>query len=66
MTKPEPEWLGGAQTAAYLGVTTMTLWRWERDAKLAFPKPSLIRDRKYWNRDDINKWMRNAVVRKVA
>jgi hypothetical protein len=30
MSKTEAEWLGGAQTADYLGVTSMTIWRWER------------------------------------
>jgi predicted DNA-binding transcriptional regulator AlpA len=51
------EWLGGAQLAALLGVTTMTLWRWQRDHDLEFPEPAIIRDRKYWRRDDVHKWM---------
>ena len=38
MSETESEWLGGARTAAYLGVTAMTIWRWERDPKLAFPR----------------------------
>jgi predicted DNA-binding transcriptional regulator AlpA len=28
-------------------VTPMTLWRWDRDADLRFPKPTVIRGRKY-------------------
>ena len=59
------DWLGGAQLAAMLGVTTMTIWRWERDQKLHFPQPTVIRDRKYWSRDDINNWMRAQAVGKA-
>jgi hypothetical protein len=29
------------------GVTAMTLWRWDRDPSLGFPKPLYIRGRKY-------------------
>jgi excisionase family DNA binding protein len=58
MSKTEAEWLGGAQTAGYLGVTPMTIWRWERDPKLQFPAPTVIRGRKYRRRDDIDAWMR--------
>jgi hypothetical protein len=50
MSKSQSEWLGGAQTADYLGVTAMTIWRWERDPKLAFPASTVIHGRKYWSR----------------
>jgi predicted DNA-binding transcriptional regulator AlpA len=36
-----------AQVCARYGVTVMTLWRWDRDASLSFPKPVYIRKRKY-------------------
>ncbi len=62
----EAEWLGGAQLAAMLGVTAMTIWRWERDPKLEFPRPAIIRDRKRWNRDDVNAWMRRTVTNKAG
>ena len=65
MSKTEAEWLGGTQTAEHLGVTSMTIWRWERDDKLAFPKPTVIRDRKYWNRQDLDKWMRRLATGKA-
>lgn len=61
----EAEWLGGAQLAALLGVTTMTIWRWERDSKLNFPQPTVIHTRKYWSRDDINAWMRRMATSKA-
>jgi predicted DNA-binding transcriptional regulator AlpA len=65
MSKIESNWLGGRQTADYLNVTTMTIWRWERDPKLSFPKPTVINDRKYWARSDINDWMRRQATGKA-
>jgi hypothetical protein len=32
------------------GVTSMTLWRWDRDLMLGFPQPIWIRGRKYRSR----------------
>jgi predicted DNA-binding transcriptional regulator AlpA len=66
MLETESEWLGGARTAAYLGVTAMTIWRWERDPKLAFPAASVIHGRKYWNRTDIDAWMRRMAIRNAT
>jgi excisionase family DNA binding protein len=65
MSKTEAEWLGGAQTADYLGVTSMTIWRWERDPKLEFPAPTVIRGRKYRRRNDIDAWMRRMASGKA-
>jgi predicted DNA-binding transcriptional regulator AlpA len=66
MSETESEWLGGARTAAYLGVTAMTIWRWERDPKLAFPTASVIHGRKYWNPNDIDVWMRRMATCKAT
>jgi predicted DNA-binding transcriptional regulator AlpA len=66
MPESESEWLGGTRTAAYLGVTAMTIWRWERDPKLAFPAASVIHGRKYWNRNDIDAWMRRMATSKAT
>ena len=66
MSKTKSEWLGGAQTADYLGVTAMTIWRWERDPKLAFPASTVIHGRKYWSRDDVDAWMRRMATGKAA
>jgi predicted DNA-binding transcriptional regulator AlpA len=66
MSKIESEWLGGAGTATYLGVTAMTIWRWERDPKLAFPAATVIHGRKYWSRDDIDAWMRRMATSKAT
>lgn len=63
-TELESEWLAGAQLAKFLNVTTMTIWRWGRDAEIEFPQPTVIHGRKYWSRDDINAWMRRMTAGK--
>jgi Helix-turn-helix domain len=65
MSKTESEWLGGAQQAKYLNVTPMTIWRWERDSKLAFPPATVINGRRYRNREDIDDWMRRMATGKA-
>ena len=49
MSKTESGWLGGAQAAAYLGVTPMTIWRWAHDPKLAFPDRFVAKLRDGWD-----------------
>jgi predicted DNA-binding transcriptional regulator AlpA len=43
-----------AQVCARYGITTMTLWRWDHDANLNFPRPVYIRKRKYRNLDELD------------
>lgn len=38
----------GQVRARYGGVSDMTLWRWLKDADLAFPQPIFIGRRRYW------------------
>jgi hypothetical protein len=45
---PEP------QVRKRYGVTQMTLWRWDRDPTLGFPKPVVIRRRKYRDADELD------------
>ena len=47
-------WLSGARLAEYLDVSTMTIFRWQRDETLDFPKPRVINTRKYWQRDAVD------------
>lgn len=35
------------------GVTDMSLWRWLNDDRLDFPKPVVIRRRRYWRQSEI-------------
>lgn len=34
-------------------VSQMTLWRYQKDEKLGFPKPITIRNRNFWDDDEI-------------
>ena len=59
-----PQWLSLLNTAAYLGVSTMSVSRYANDAAysyLDFPAPSVVVDRCYWSRDDLDAWMRSRV-----
>jgi predicted DNA-binding transcriptional regulator AlpA len=38
------------------GVTAMTLYRWQSDEKLAFPRPIYIGRFRYWKLDDLRTW----------
>jgi hypothetical protein len=38
------------------GVTPMTLWRWDHDANLKFPKPTYIRGRKYRDERELDEF----------
>ena len=66
MSETELKWLSGARIAAYLGVTAMTIWRWERDPKLDFPTATVIHGRKYRSRDDIDARMRRLATGKAT
>jgi hypothetical protein len=43
-----------------------TLSRWELDEKLGFPKPTIIRTRRYWREDELVAWERAHAVRRTA
>lgn len=38
-------------------ITDMTLWRWIRDPRIAFPSPVTILRRRYWREDEIRGWL---------
>jgi predicted DNA-binding transcriptional regulator AlpA len=55
----EPRWARGAAVAKHLGITTMTLWRWVRDPRLDFPRPSIINDIARYDLNEVDAWMRS-------
>ena len=64
----DPEWLPDVRAAEHLGLSTMTLWRFDnlpKYKKLNFPKPSIINKRKYRRRADLDEWMRMRAVEGV-
>jgi predicted DNA-binding transcriptional regulator AlpA len=38
------------------GVTEMTLWRWERDPLLEFPRPLIIKGKKFYDQAELEAW----------
>ncbi|WP_263738756.1 helix-turn-helix transcriptional regulator [Albidovulum litorale] len=38
-------------------VSDMTLWRWLHDESLKFPKPTYLRNRRYWRKADVIAWL---------
>jgi predicted DNA-binding transcriptional regulator AlpA len=48
------KYLPERQVCKRYGVTDMTLWRWDHDLNLNFPKPTYIRGRKYRNERELD------------
>lgn len=44
------------------GISAMTLWRWEHDEKIAFPKATEINGRKYYDLAEIEAWERQQAT----
>ena len=42
------------------GISAMTLWRWEHDGRLGFPKPTDINKRKYYDLAELEAWERRC------
>ncbi|MDX0467460.1 MULTISPECIES: helix-turn-helix transcriptional regulator [Sinorhizobium] len=53
------EFLTGPQVAERYKISGMTLYRWLRDPKLAFPQPMVINRRKFFNETELTAWERD-------
>jgi len=60
--KNETRFLRNAQLAKFLGVAPMTIWRFQRDPKLNFPKPARINNIDYTSIDEVQAWLKARVV----
>ena len=56
--------LTGPSVCGRYGVSSMTLYRWQRDPTLGFPNPIEINGRRYWYEQHLQKWERERVVRR--
>lgn len=52
----QAQFIPAQSVAARYGVSAMTRYRWERDAKLGFPRPIIINKRKFWAVADLEAW----------
>ena len=50
------QFLPARQVWERYGVTSMTLWRWLKNADLKFPQPMLIGRLRYWRLSDLAGW----------
>ena len=50
------EWIPNKQVAEILNVTTRTVFLWSIDAELNFPRPCLVKNRRYYSRAEIEAW----------
>jgi predicted DNA-binding transcriptional regulator AlpA len=57
------EYITTGKLAQMLGVSTLSIYRWERDPRLDFPTPSRVYGRKFWRRSEIFAWMAKRKVR---
>lgn len=52
------EYLTATQVKHRYKISEMTLWRWLRDEKMAFPRPMVVKRRKLFKEDDLTAWER--------
>lgn len=55
MSTSQQQYLTARQVREHFGgISEMSLWRWENDPKLAFPKPIKINRLRYWKAADLS------------
>jgi len=59
------DYLSGKALAELLGVSTMTIFRWEGNPRLNFHSPSRVHGRKFWHRPVIVEWMKARAVQRT-
>jgi predicted DNA-binding transcriptional regulator AlpA len=60
------QYLPARQVWERYSVTSMTLWRWLKDADLKFPQPMRIGRLRYWRLSDLVAWERSRSGKSVA
>ncbi len=52
------------------GISSMTLWRWLEDKAMNFPRPIIVRNRRYFDADEIeafhDRMAREAISKRAA
>lgn len=64
-TDAAEQYLPARQVWERYGVTSMSLWRWLRDADLRFPKPMRIGQFRYWRLSDLVAWEKSRCSKSV-
>jgi len=67
MTDGSPKYLTATEVRFRFGnISDMTLWRWLKDAGMAFPKPVYIRRRRLFVASEIEAWEQAQAETSVA
>lgn len=56
--------LDQTKSAAYVGKSVMTLWRWRRNPRLKFPPAIVINDREYFTPEILDGWLEQMPTKK--
>jgi len=54
----QKHYLSSAQVMKRYGISEMTLFRWQKNEKLSFPRPMVVNRRKFFSEDEIAAWER--------
>lgn len=65
MTAPE-NLMTASEVMEKFSVSKMSLWRWQRDEKVGFPKPIRIRNRNYYLESDIARFQADLIAKAAA
>src|SRR5437773_6150572 len=65
-TDSADQFLPARQVWERYGVTSMSVWRWLKDADLKFPQPMRIGRLRYWRLSDLVSWERSRSSKSVA
>jgi predicted DNA-binding transcriptional regulator AlpA len=65
---PDDRYINRGQLRALIPASDMTLWRWQRNPKVAFPAPVKLGadGRNYWWLPTVRAWMRTREERRYA
>jgi hypothetical protein len=66
VARKESEWMNTTQLADHFGVVVMTISRWAANPELEFPRPGVINNRNYFNREECDEWMKNRTIAKTV
>jgi predicted DNA-binding transcriptional regulator AlpA len=62
VSETKAKWLRNRDVAKLLNVTDVTIWRWQRDPRLNFPQPSVIKGIPYTSLEKLEAWITSQVV----
>jgi predicted DNA-binding transcriptional regulator AlpA len=57
-------WVRNGALAKYLGVSSMTIWRWKKSSTLNFPSSCEINKIEYNDLDAVDRWMKQRLVQR--